>query len=242
MRKISFLALLLAASLFAFLPTIALAGGGGGGGGPCAGFGTGTRLTIRDSCFDGVAQFAGAGDTLTVTNEGNLPHSFTAVDGSFDTGILDPGESAEIPLEADEIVRVYCTLHGTASGSGMAGVLIVGQPALQTAGGGDPTGELKSALAARDAALLGEIQAQSKTLAGLRADVTGVQQAIEATSKAAASPIQPVQATAVGGLGVALGGGALAVSLWRRRSAAGGEPRTQGAALRPGAPDSQPPD
>jgi hypothetical protein len=63
-----------------------------------------------------------------VQNEGGVPHSFTAVDGSFDTGLLAPGESAEIPLGADGIVRAFRTLHGTAQGAGMAGVLVVGEP------------------------------------------------------------------------------------------------------------------
>jgi hypothetical protein len=169
MRKVVFLALLAAASFFALWPKLALAGGGGGS--LCAGFGSGTSLTIRDNCFNGVAQFASAGDTLKVTNEGALPHSFTAVDGSFDTGVLDPGESAEVPLAADAIIRVYCVLHGTAGGAGMAGVLIVGDPALQSASGPSLSGDLKGALAARDEALLGKIDGQAQALKELQSDV-----------------------------------------------------------------------
>ena len=113
------------------LPLPAAAGGGGGGGGPCAGFGAGAELIMRDNCFDGVAHFAEGGTTIVVQNKGELPHTFTAVDGSFDTGVLSPGESHDIQVGPDGVIRVYCTLHGTAHGTGMAGVLLVGDSASQ---------------------------------------------------------------------------------------------------------------
>ncbi len=112
----------------------AFAGGGGGGGGACAGFSKGSKLIMRDSCFDGVAHFSESGSTLLVENGGIFPHTYTAADGSFDTGILQPGESAEIVLGTDGTVKVWCTLHGTALGDGMAGVLLIGAPATSGAG------------------------------------------------------------------------------------------------------------
>ena len=83
---------------------------------------------MRDSCFDGVAHFSESGTTLRVENGGIFPHTYTAADGSFDTGILQPGESAEIILGDDGTLKVLCTLHGTADGDGMAGVLLIGAP------------------------------------------------------------------------------------------------------------------
>jgi hypothetical protein len=82
-------------------------------------------MVLRDSCFDGVAHFTAPG-TLLVQNKGVLPHSFTAVDGSFDSGLLQPGESAEVVLGEPGIVPVVCNLHGTREGAGMAGILVVG--------------------------------------------------------------------------------------------------------------------
>jgi len=105
----------------------ASAGGGGGGGGPCSGFSEGDQLVMRDSCFDGAAHFSESGSSLVIENGGIIPHTYTAVDGSFDTGILQPGESSEILLDKDGVVRVLCTLHGTAHGGGMAGVLLIGE-------------------------------------------------------------------------------------------------------------------
>ena len=106
----------------------ASAGGGGGGSGACSGFSQGSELIMRDSCFDGVAHFSESGSTLRVENGGIIPHTYTATDGSFDTGVLQPGESADIALGSDGTVKVWCTLHGTAHGDGMAGVLLIGAP------------------------------------------------------------------------------------------------------------------
>jgi len=124
--------MLIGASLVALWPGAALAGGGRGGG-ACDGFSSGDRLVMRDSCFEGVAHFVDASSTLLVVNAGAAPHSLTAVDGSFDTGTLSSGGKAEIPLKTTGIVRVYCTLHGTKAGGGMAGVLIVGDPTASAA-------------------------------------------------------------------------------------------------------------
>jgi hypothetical protein len=133
MRPLRLTLLLAVLSLLALAPASALAGGGGGGG-PCAGFASGDTLVMLDSCFSGVAHFAGASTTLTVRNDGAFPHSFTAVDGGFDTGVLEAGETATIKLGGAGIVEVYCVLHGRASGEGMAGILVVGEPAVQSAG------------------------------------------------------------------------------------------------------------
>jgi plastocyanin len=102
--------------------------GGGGGGARCSGFGAGSAIAMRDNCYEGTAQFVPAGSTLTVVNEGELPHSLTAVDGSFNTGTLNAGQSSTLQVGGAGVVRYYCLLHGTASGEGMAGVLIVGEP------------------------------------------------------------------------------------------------------------------
>ncbi len=125
MRK----ALLMSVALLLILPGSALAGGGGHTN-PCPGFSEGAELGMEDSCYDGVAHFVPAGSSVTVRNHGNLPHSVTAVDGSFDSGLLQPGDTFEVAVDDPGVVRVYCTLHGTTAGEGMAGVLIVGDPAV----------------------------------------------------------------------------------------------------------------
>lgn len=123
--------LLVATAILMAIPGVASAGGGGVEGSGClgSGFSEGTKVVMRDSCFAGTAHFAPNGASVTVSNEGQFPHTLTAVDGSFDTGTVGPGSSAQLAVDEPGIYRVYCTLHGTAQGDGMAGVLVVGDPA-----------------------------------------------------------------------------------------------------------------
>lgn len=211
MRPLRFAVLLALFGLLALSPAPARAGGGGGQGGACAGFASGPALIMRDNCFEGVAHFAEAGATLEVVNEGELPHSFTAVDGSFDSGVLDGGESVKLRLGEAGLVEIYCVLHGQASGAGMAGVLIVGEPAVEFTGAAST-----AALTRQNETLLTALEAQTATLTELRAELGAVRQSVEAR---AADP-RPTQATALGLLGTVLGGGALAAVFVRRRASA----------------------
>jgi plastocyanin len=106
--------------------TAAAAGGGGHGGASCRAFGEAVTIVMRDNCFDAIAPTVAPGMTVTVTNAGDLPHTITAVDGSFDSGIVEPGGSFRLDVGDEEgMVPVYCTLHGSADGSGMAGLVRV---------------------------------------------------------------------------------------------------------------------
>lgn len=112
----------------------ASAGGGGHADGACLAFSDGDTVTMRDSCFEGIAHTTPAGAAITVVNEGDLPHTLTAVDGSFDTGTVQPGASTTLTLDEAGRQLVYCTLHGTTDGSGMAGVIdVVAEPELEPA-------------------------------------------------------------------------------------------------------------
>jgi hypothetical protein len=115
--------ILVALFLVALIPGVASAGGGGGGS-ICPGFASGDTVSMLESCFAGTAHFAPSGAPITVRNDGQLPHTITAVDGSFDSGQLQAGASFELNLEPG-VYKVFCTLHGSAEGNGMAGVLIV---------------------------------------------------------------------------------------------------------------------
>jgi hypothetical protein len=187
--------------------------GGGGGGGPCAGFASGETLVMRDACFDGIAHFAEAGSLLEVVNEGQVPHSFTAIDGSFDSGLLEAGESVRVRLGQAGLVEVYCTLHGQMNGTGMAGLLVVGEPTVLPSGTSSATANLTR----QNGALLSALEAQSATLTELRTDLAAMRQSVEAR---AADP-RPLQATLFGLLGTVLGGGALAAVLYRRKATQG---------------------
>lgn len=109
------------------LASPAIGGGGGGGSAPCPAFSAdrADEVVLRDFCFDPIGIEAAPGTTLKVRNDGQQPHTFTATDGSFDTGALAAGESATVtvPREAPAVVPVYCTLHADRAGNGMAGSL-----------------------------------------------------------------------------------------------------------------------
>jgi plastocyanin len=109
------------------IPGVAWAGGGGVDTSGCAGYSEGHSISMRDSCFAGTAHFAPSGTTITVSNDGGFPHTLTAVDGSFDTGLVEAGATTDLVVDEPGIYRVFCSLHGTAQGEGMAGVLVVGE-------------------------------------------------------------------------------------------------------------------
>jgi len=109
------------------VPGVAHAGGGGVDVSGCAGYGEGDTISMRDSCFAGTAHFVPSDTPVAVRNDGGMSHSLTAVDGGFDTGLVDPGQSAVLTFDEPGIYRVFCTLHGTAAGEGMAGVVVVGE-------------------------------------------------------------------------------------------------------------------
>jgi len=54
----------------------------------------------------GDAHFTPSGSTLTVSNDGLLPHTLAAVDGPFDTGFLDPGATAELTIDEPGVHQV----------------------------------------------------------------------------------------------------------------------------------------
>ncbi|MGH8914821.1 MAG: cupredoxin domain-containing protein [Acidimicrobiia bacterium] len=176
--------LLLAVALLTLIPGVAAAGGGGDIS-SCSGFATGTTVSMLDSCFNGIAQFAPAGSSITVSNAGGLDHSFTAVDGSFDSGKLEPGETYELVVDEPGIYEVFCVLHGTADGQGMSGVLIVGEAVPGAVSAGRDLAAIREAVSEdnqmiveaveRQTAAIGHLSAAQASLrAGLKeADLTG---------------------------------------------------------------------
>lgn len=159
--------LLIGVALLMVIPTAASAGGGGHGSGLCAGFTSGTEVGMLDSCFQGTAHFAPVGEAITVVNYGELPHTFTAVDGSFDTGTLDSGETAEITVNEAGILQVYCSLHGTTDGGGMAGVLIAGEPEVTAIGVGLDSDITGGAMGSELETLAASVDNQSTMIAAL---------------------------------------------------------------------------
>jgi plastocyanin len=66
---------------------------------------------IIDFAFSPSAITIHVGDTITWTNVGKAPHSATAYDHSFDTGILRPGQSASHTFTIAGTFTYYCIVH-----------------------------------------------------------------------------------------------------------------------------------
>jgi plastocyanin len=65
------------------------------------------------------------GTTVTWVNNGTKKHSATADDGSFNTGLFDPGQSFSITFDTPGEFQYYCELHGAPGGEGMSAKIIV---------------------------------------------------------------------------------------------------------------------
>lgn len=77
----------------------------------------GSTITIDNFAFEsGVS--AVAGSTLSVTNADGAPHTLTARDGEFDTGLLGSGESGDITLPSTPgTYAFFCELHPSMTGT-----------------------------------------------------------------------------------------------------------------------------
>jgi plastocyanin len=102
-------------------PFIASAGAAGGAT-PAATTNEATAaVEVVDFAFTPAELEVAAGTTVTWTNVGGQPHTATAEDGSFDTGVLTTGERASHTFTESGTYPYVCTLHENT----MQGVVIV---------------------------------------------------------------------------------------------------------------------
>jgi LPXTG-motif cell wall-anchored protein len=92
-------------------------------------------VTISDFQFAPGAVTVNVGDTVTWTNAGPTPHSATANDGSFDTGIMDEGGSGSHTFTEAGTFSYICTPHPN-----MTGTVTVAAAAGDDTGAGDESG------------------------------------------------------------------------------------------------------
>lgn len=227
--------LLMAATLFLLVPVPALAGGGGHMS-QCPGFDSGTSVSMVDSCFSGTAHFVPSETTITIRNDGALPHTYTAVDGTFDTGELEAGGTSEVTVDEPGVYEVFCTLHGTADGGGMAGVLLVGEAEVGPVAAQLNMDEIRQAVSEATGPLAARLDSQATLIGSLTTAQANLTESVDAQAQLvpedrapATEPTSPdgqlgwllVTAGAAAGLGMA----ALmtAVSNRRKPTAAQGE-------------------
>jgi plastocyanin len=104
-----------AAAVVVLVIACGLAGCGGGGSkgtattsvAPGA---TGNAITIQNFSFSPAVLSSKVGDVVTVTNKDNTAHTFTANNGSFNTGPFSSG-SKTVKLTKAGTVSYHCSIH-----------------------------------------------------------------------------------------------------------------------------------
>lgn len=91
-------------------------------------------LSIVDFAFEPASLSVPAGSTVEVVNDGVAPHTVTAQDGSFDTGMLDAGARATLTLAVPGTFAYLCAVHPD-----MTGTIEVTAATSDVAGGGAAT-------------------------------------------------------------------------------------------------------
>lgn len=74
------------------------------------------EITIEDFNFSG-AETATVGDTVTITNEDSVGHTWTAVDGDFDSGTIAEGETFEFTFDEAGEFDYFCSIHPQMEGT-----------------------------------------------------------------------------------------------------------------------------
>ena len=79
-------------------------------------------VDIRDHAFNPAQLNVAPGTTVRFVNNDTEPHTATADNGLFDTGVLEPGSSFDVFLDGSGTVTYHCELHPDMQGS-----IVVGQ-------------------------------------------------------------------------------------------------------------------
>src|SRR6266516_3786159 len=110
--------------IFLVLVMLAACGGSSSASGP--------TVSAIDNAFSPKELHIKPGQAVTWVNNGQSPHTVTADDKSFDSGIFASGAQYTHTFTRPGHYPYYCTLHGGIGGSGMAGVIIVDAPSSNT--------------------------------------------------------------------------------------------------------------
>lgn len=78
-------------------------------------------VNIHDRTFDPAALNVAAGTTVSWTNNDTEPHTVTADDGLFDSGVIEPGQSYSTWLGGSGTVTYHCEIHPDMKGSVVVG-------------------------------------------------------------------------------------------------------------------------
>ena len=73
-------------------------------------------ISIADFAFEGVTEVA-VGTTIVVTNDDSATHTWTALDGTFDSGALAQGDTFEFTFTEPGEFAYQCNFHPSMTGT-----------------------------------------------------------------------------------------------------------------------------
>src|SRR5262249_27871012 len=74
-------------------------------------------VRIANLAFDPPSLDVAAGDTVVWRNDDAAPHTVTADDGSFDSGIFDPGSTFSWTFDSAGAFAYHCNVHPQMTGT-----------------------------------------------------------------------------------------------------------------------------
>ena len=80
-----------------------------------------TTVDISNHAFNPAQLNVAPGTTVRFVNNDTEPHTATADNGLFDTGVLQPGSSFDVFLDGSGTVTYHCELHPDMEGTAVVG-------------------------------------------------------------------------------------------------------------------------
>jgi plastocyanin len=114
-------------------------------------------VSIQDDVFVPRRVEVDAGGTVAWQHAGQRPHTVTASDGSFDSGTMESGDPFSQTFSQPGTYSYYCRFHGSPSGEGMAGVVVVRGAPGDADGEAPAPGEQEGGLAATGLPVVGPL-------------------------------------------------------------------------------------
>src|SRR3954453_4447749 len=115
MKRLMYSILISAVVLLIYMPNVGAQQEGQGAATPTDG--NVWSVSIQDFFFAPADAALASGDQITFINEGNEPHTVTADDGQFDSGVLNPGESVTVSFEGAGTLTYHCEIPPSMVGS-----------------------------------------------------------------------------------------------------------------------------
>lgn len=100
-----------------------------------------SSVTIVDFDYVPPDVTVNVGDSVTWTNSGDEPHTATADNGSFDTPVLNSGQSASVTLAQPGTFSYFCKLHPPQEFPGFTGTVEVVDSSGEAGGGSTGAGD-----------------------------------------------------------------------------------------------------